>query len=59
VQAMRSKFKPRDIVSKEACLNKGKRINRNFLTGMSYKPLQAKTVEEHKRKKLLIVCDSS
>lgn len=59
VQAMRSKFKPRDIVSKEASLNKGKRINRSFLTWMSYKPLQAKVVEEYKRKKLLIICDSS
>jgi hypothetical protein len=59
VAAMRSKFKTLDVVHKEASINKGKRINRSFINKTSYKPLEAKTILKHKKKKLFILCDAS
>lgn len=59
ITAMRSKFKTLDVVHKEASINKGKRINRSFINKTSYKPLEAKTILQHKKKKLFILCDGS
>lgn len=57
--SMKNKFKLQDTVEKEMSLTRGKRINRQFITWQSYKPLLSKTVLAHQKKKLLLICDSS
>ena len=50
---------PRDIFQREASLRKGKRINRNFVYGLSYKPLMQEQTEKVKKKKVLNIVDGS
>lgn len=59
LRIIQSKISIRDDVYFEENLRKGKRINRNFLTGSSYKPLMSKTVESKKNKKIMFIVDCS
>lgn len=59
LRIIQSKIRSRSITSQEESLRKGKRINRNFINGTSYKPLMDKTVETSKRKKVMFILDCS
>lgn len=59
IRIIQSRIKLRDYTLHEESLRKGKRINRNFINGSSYKPLVSKTTLSQKRKKLFFILDCS
>lgn len=59
LRIIQSRIRPRSHTQFEESMRKGKRINRNYINGSSYKPLLSKDVIQPRKKKLMIVYDCS
>lgn len=56
---IKSKIHISDLTEKEESISKWKRINRNYVTGTSYKPLVNKQTHKKSKKKLFFIVDCS
>lgn len=59
LRIIQSRIKLRDTILHEESMRKGKRINRNFITWSSLKPLINRSVQSQRKKKIFFILDCS